>query len=505
MTLLSSIIHHTRKSHAFVSVIILLISILSGPTGQAQKTNDGLPCPGHKFVTDYDGNRYGTVKIGTQCWMKENLHSTHYANGDTILLSNGGLSYMQGYRYELQQNDTLPAECFYNWQAATRGLHSKSTPSNVQGVCPKGWHLPSQGEWENLIEHINSSDFKLNSNKLYIGKALASQTGWISTPDTFAIGNHAELNDGSGFTAIPVGSIFENPAGQGIAAEFWSSTITNYGSGYYLYLHSYLPYAALNASDQREGRSVRCVLDGPKPATAATPQPPTNPEDIAMDGQPCPGYEIVTDIDKNEYKTVQIGQQCWMQENLRTTHFANGKEIKLGKEKNNTIAYRYAPNDTMKYVEQYGYLYNWNAAMNGAKSSSTNPSNVQGICPDGWHLPSLAEWHQLTDYVLQQPQYQPNGDKNDVDRALSSSAEWKPTSYIHESTKSGHPNTGFNALPAGLYEGYYDGFGEDAYFWSATTQSKNLTYFFAFGNSAQANYHYYYYNGNGFSVRCVKD
>lgn len=497
-------LNHSEKRFALAVLSFFVVCGCYVRTGQAQTVKDGEPCAGQKNVTDYDGNSYETVMIGKQCWMKENLRTTHYANGDTIPLATDRRSYDRGYRYELPSADSSRVECFYNWQAAARGLFSQSKPSNVQGVCPNGWHLPSEEEWKVLISYINSSDYQLNSNKLYIGKALASQSGWVVSPDTFAVGHQTALNNGSGFSALPVGGYFEAPAGQGVTAEFWSSSITNYGSGYYLYLHSFRPYAALNTSDQRDGRSVRCLRNGPKPATEAKPQP-VNPEDIAMDGQPCPGYETVTDYDQNEYKTVQIGPQCWMQENLRTTHYADGKEIKLGKEKNNTIAYRYAPADTLKLVEKYGFLYNWNAAMNGSKSSSSNPSGVQGICPDGWHLPSLAEWQQLTDYVAQQPQYRLDGDKNNTDKALSFTTEWKSTSYIYEAIKSDHASTGFNALPAGLYEGFYDGYGEDAYFWSATTQSKNLTYFFAIGNSAQANYHYYYYNGNGYSVRCIKD
>ena len=97
----------------------------------------------------------------------------------------------------------------------------------------------------------------------------------------------------------------------------------------------------------------------------------------------------LTDIDGNEYGTLLLGSQCWMQQNLRTTHFADGTEIPVGGLNNHSGARRYAPNSNL---DTYGYLYNWDAALNGSASSSANPSGVQGVCPDGWHLPSDAEW-----------------------------------------------------------------------------------------------------------------
>jgi len=59
----------------------------------------------------------------------------------------------------------------------------------------------------------------------------------------------------------------------------------------------------------------------------------------------------------------------------------------------------------MENVARYGYLYNWPAVMHGASSSEANPSGVQGICPNGCHVPSDAEWLELFDYMRTQPAY----------------------------------------------------------------------------------------------------
>ena len=109
----------------------------------------------------------------------------------------------------------------------------------------------------------------------------------------------------------------------------------------------------------------------------------------------------VTDIDGNVYPAVLIGEQVWMKRNLEVTHYADGTPIPLIEDSTEwdalletSKAYCWYDNDS-SYRKSYGALYTWPAAMNGALSSDTNPSGVQGACPDGWHFPSDSEWKQL--------------------------------------------------------------------------------------------------------------
>ncbi|MCK4749280.1 MAG: hypothetical protein KAT15_19640, partial [Bacteroidales bacterium] len=111
------------------------------------------------------------------------------------------------------------------------------------------------------------------------------------------------------------------------------------------------------------------------------------------------GYVI--DIDGNSYKTVLIGTQTWMAENLKVSHFPDGGPIPLAEDQATwgdlTItdsAYCYYNYDIANR-EVYGALYSWPAAMNGVTSSDMNPSGVQGVCPAGWHLPSDDEWKEM--------------------------------------------------------------------------------------------------------------
>ena len=169
----------------------------------------------------------------------------------------------------------------------------------------------------------------------------------------------------------------------------------------------------------------------------------------------CP--HSVTDVDGNVYNTVQIGSQCWMKENLRTTRYADETEIPVGSTTSYTEPYRYAPNYDDSIVPFYGYLYNWAAVMHGAASSDDNPSGVQGICPDGWHVPSDAEWTQLTDYVSRQSEnvcIDTIGGSY-IAKALASNTGWNNYSYSTCAVgynRSSNNATGFGALPAGYYQ-----------------------------------------------------
>lgn len=230
-------------------------------------------------------------------------------------------------------------------------------------------------------------------------------------------------------------------------------------------------------------------------------------EETPVDALPCPGMPTVTDIDGNVYNTVRIGNQCWMKENLRTTHYADNTEIPVGNTSySGTEPYRYAPNNDESNVSTYGYLYNWAAVMHGESSSYVIPSGVQGICPTGWHVPSDAEWTQLTDYVSSQSQYV-CGNDNTIAKALASTTGWdsSTTTCAVGNTPSGNNATGFSALPAGFYDVICDFFGSNATFWSATEGDDNYAYYRSLGYNYALVNRGDYLKDNGFSVRCVRD
>jgi uncharacterized protein (TIGR02145 family) len=202
--------------------------------------------------------------------------------------------------------------------------------------------------------------------------------------------------------------------------------------------------------------------------------------------------------DGNIYKTVTIGKQVWMAENLKYLPSVVGPAT--GSE---TTPYYYVygydgtnlteAKATTNY-KTYGVLFNWHAAMAGSASSSANPSGVQGVCPAGWHLPSNEEWTQLTNYL---------GGESVAGGKL------KETDTTHwNSPNTGATNeTGFTALPSGNLgsNGTFVSIGYTGYWWSTTEDSTGGTWV------RVVNYSYSnVFRGDdpkelGFSVRCLKD
>jgi uncharacterized protein (TIGR02145 family) len=197
-----------------------------------------------------------------------------------------------------------------------------------------------------------------------------------------------------------------------------------------------------------------------------------------------------------------------MKENLRTTKYANGTDIIQGTTTSTTTAYWYYPNNNVSNVATYGLLYNWPAVMNGSTSSNANPSGVQGICPTGWHVPSDAEWTQLTDYVGGRSEYQCGSNSKNIAKALASTTGWRSSTYSCAigNTLSTNNATGFSALPSGTYIiGDYEYFGNSCDWWSASEMYSDTPYnrYLDYGDA------YVKRDGNrkdfGNSVRCIMD
>lgn len=205
--------------------------------------------------------------------------------------------------------------------------------------------------------------------------------------------------------------------------------------------------------------------------------------------------------DGNLYKTVIIGHQIWMAENLRyLPSVQNYSDITrachyvYGYNGTSTTEAKATPN-----YSKYGVLYNWFAAMAGRVESIANPSGVKGICPEGWHLPSEAEWLQLSNYL--------NGSGDD-------GGVLKEEGTLHwESPNTGATNEfGFTALPGG-YRGDASSFTKiktNGHWWSTTADNGNscARYFYLSHGNANAEIFYEKNTQNkgwGLSVRCVRD
>ena len=220
------------------------------------------------------------------------------------------------------------------------------------------------------------------------------------------------------------------------------------------------------------------------------------------------------DYDGNTYNSVKIGTQCWMKENLRTTHYADGTEIVFGGNTSSYQARYYRPNNDNNLVSTYGLLYNYTAVLHGSTGSNTNPSGVQGVCPTGWHIPSKAEFSQLLNYVSSQSNYLCDGTY--YAKSLASKTGWQSNS--NTCVVGNNPNsnnaTGFNAYPSGYYDGYYSNgsfysLGSYYFFATATVETSGSTvywqYLFCGYQHSNCSYNSTPYKGSAYSVRCLRD
>ncbi len=224
------------------------------------------------------------------------------------------------------------------------------------------------------------------------------------------------------------------------------------------------------------------------------------------------------DADSNVYHTVLLGSQCWMKENLRTTHYADGTEIPLGSAGSTTEPYRYYPtgyyddNINFRNVPLYGYLYNWPAVMHGASTSSANPSGVQGICPTGWHVPSSAEWTQLVDYLASEG-FQCGSNSTSVSKSMASMNGWNSSSTTCSVGNDPSMNnaSGFTAVAGGYNIGssICSSIEDMAYFWTCTSLYGPVLNNFVYQRSISYD-SAEFSSGNGMknwelSVRCIRD
>jgi len=197
---------------------------------------------------------------------------------------------------------------------------------------------------------------------------------------------------------------------------------------------------------------------------------------------PCPGVETVPYAGKT-YNTVQIGDQCWLKENLNVGTKINSDSLS-DNQTDNGIIEKYCYDNDESNCATYGGLYQWDEAM-----QYTTQEGTIGICPSGWHIPTLAEFEALEDYVNDQAAPL-------VDESQNATA-YTPTN-----------ETGFSALFAGhrnLINGGFSYLGSVTYFWSSAERSSGQAHFRGLWDGGSDVFQNFNFKSFGFSVRCLND
>ncbi len=401
---------------------------------------------GDPFIDSRNGQTYNTAQIGDQCWMAENLNIGDRIDGVQTMSNNGVI---EKYCYD---NDSMNCEIYgglYQWNE----MMQYSTIQGTKGICPDGWHLPSDAEWfemENYLDPSISNPSSLGWRGITCGEQLLE--GGSSGFEALLAGKR-EWNTGE-FTRINE------------RAYFWTSTINPYNTehSWFRQFNVSNPQAYRNGASKFYGISVRCVRD--EINTCVDP--------------------IIDPRDGKVYNIIQIGNQCWMADNLNIGFRIDGIQTMT----NNSIIEKYCYDDDTINCETYGGLYQWNEMMQYSTILGT-----KGICPDGWHLPTDTEWFEM---------------ENHLDPGINnpSSTGWRGVDCGIKLLVSG--SSGFEAQLSGKREydtGSFTYFGNKGYFWTSTINPYNTVH--AWWRMVQTHNNQVYRNGcmkaHGFSVRCLRD
>lgn len=410
-----------------------------------------------------DGQIYRTVKIAGQVWMAENLN------------------------YEVENSS-----CFKN-SADSCAKYGRLYTLPIQGVCPSGWHLPSGVELNALVTEAGGP--------IVAGLHLKSRTDWYRT---------VRGTDALGFAALPAGRWSEDNGFVGGITAFWSSSERDSIHVYAMHLSDYR--ADITFSDKDNvAYSVRCLKNNDSVESSSSgSEASSSSVKIALackmkNTDYCKYETLIDERDGQTYKTIKIGTQTWMAENLNYASLQPTDRLD-----STSFCYENEPFN----CEKDGRLYLWSAVMDSAATWSDNGKGcgygvvcsptfpVRGVCPAGWHVPNRDEVMELLDAV--------GGVDVAGDMLISEYSGCIDEVDLY----------GFSFRPTGRKrsEGYYDDDGEYGYMWTTTDDYWNSDEFFLKNNEpfelvaafslskAGGNLGMHgYYKNTGYPVRCIKD
>lgn len=512
----------------------------------------GGPCPGIPTF-EYGGQVYNTVKIGSQCWFKENLNVGTMTVGTQ---TNNGI--MEKFCY---YDD--PAKCaIYGGLYSSDEMMNYSSRPGTMGICPKGWHIPTDEEWKEL-EGAADSYYgypdpvwdETGYRGFDVGITLKSETGWSYN------GNGT---DQFGFSALPGG--LKSPDSSFMRIGRYAAWWTSGHNGYQRVGRSLDYYNSGSYRNNYESYhfSVRCLKDSKAPVAdfSANLTMGVAPLEVSFydlstytttswhwdfgDGQtselqnpihvydtsgyftvkyvvtnalgsdtaiktnyieaispnvtvePCPGLPTIT-YEGQVYNTVQIGSQCWLRENLNAGTMINSSYF----QNDNGILEKYCYDDDPANCAIYGGLYQWPETM-----AHTTTPGVQGICPPGWHVPTDEEWKELEGAVDTHYDY-PDSEWNAIGyRGFNSGWMLKAVDGWNGTGNGGSDLYGFRALPGGYHYrnvGEFFLMGTDSFWWTSNTALQQSAWQRSVGEENMNSCRNYGERLDAKSVRCLKD
>lgn len=362
------------------------------------------------LVDSRDQAVYKTIRIGSQNWMAENLRYAYFDNDEVSCqdgLSSKCDSLGRFYTWA-EAMDTLNTGCGNNFYL-TCTLGKYAVPKHFRGICPEGWRIPTVEDWNTLIEYAGGPDSA--------GIKLLARDKWREGTDSY------------GFNALrisyPLSSDFCRSHGE--ISSLWG--VSEQGAhGIEIGNNVFIWDGLGDLCYQRN--SIRCI------------------EGESNDMPPQDSYKteyndsvLVDKRDGHTYKVVAIGNEVWMAENL---NYVYNDGVQSVCDKDDTVD-----------CQKYGRLYTWTGAM-GLESDYGDSIGVfpyphQGVCPEGWHIPSVDEFKKLIEAS--------GGYTADVNGMYLSGAALRSVDGWGEEG-DGTDLLGFSAIPVGK-KNYSTGFWSD--------------------------------------------
>jgi uncharacterized protein (TIGR02145 family) len=435
---------------------------------------ESVPETPNTLTDSRDGQKYRTVKIGNQTWMAENLNYLPEDGGGGWSCHKYGERANDGcWCYERNADNCKKYGMLYGWSTAVE-------------VCPAGYHLPSNEEWDELLVTVGGKKGENPWDKwLGAGKVLKAKSGWDFNDckeEDIEDDKNCRAGDGNGtdeygFSALPgggYGSIPSDMSGAGYYGGWWVASEEDYGA-YLRYMHNNSDDVGHAVSPWPDARSVRCVADNKRHDDSVRTALTARDKEWRKKLEKISGY-FTDSRDGVKYRTVVIGGRTWMAENL------NYKPPM-----DNSWCYDNVDSNCVKY----GRLYDWKAARK--------------VCPAGYHLPSNKEWDALGKAAGDEQSDNGFGSYywSGAGRKLKAISGWK--NYRGEKGL-GTDDFGFYALPGGNGNpnlGF--GFAGNAGYWWTTDAATDANAYIKIIGSDDHLDGFDYDKNDGLSVRCVKD
>ena len=498
---------------------------------------DGEVCPNTPSVIDVDGNTYTTVRIGNQCWMRENLRVMHWPDS-TPSVPHRVTSPIVGY------HGTALSGLRYAFTDVMANASATPTSAPTQGICPQGWRVPSDEDFTILVNYAISktgnagpslmASYGWGNNTPVEGQnrlgmsfvqnwgsdcdlVSTNQKNWRKSSNTTVSSNPTSSYNfhslsGTSDSKLGVRCIRANSNGEPNTVQL-PTVVTNAPSAENIYdvnvsgtdvslkikpgvitendnslppMTNLTEYGFVYSSTANTSSMLMLGKSGVSAmTTTVSTQPASYPVNVGQsestdyfevsgltsgttyyyrayatngagtaygavryfvaqsDPKSCKAVlgssypDHATDVEGNIYPTVALGSQCWMAQNLRTSQYADGS----------TISGTVIPGDGTLNAD-YGRLYNFAQTLRGTASTDLP---VQGVCPNGWHVPTSDEWDALWNHMKGISAYQCGGNSLNVAKAMASQSGW---TAIGITCSPGNDQTtnnasGFNAYPAG--------------------------------------------------------